>query len=255
MPVAPMSARTTRILRIAMLVMIALVALANAAGLDDADADLWIPFVCIIAVMGVGTRGGPVDALGFVLIEASVVALLGVATFSGSRDGVWVASVGISVLAIGKIALVEMHRLDATKAAETLRSGEHPAPLTRPSEDTSPRAHRADLSSGRLAGPVSETSASAAAPLQTGFRAKDGGPVVVEGKVEDELGARDGDAEHPARDERPAIPRTISELPPAPMNPAPQQHLTPIKAPVVEAPRKKRDRNDPTPRAVPIRRP
>ncbi len=245
MPVAPLSARTTRLLRVAMLVVIALVALANAAGLDDADADLWIPFVCIIAVMGVGTRGGPVDALGFVLIEASVVALLGVATFSGSRDGVWVASVGISVLAIGKIALVEMHRFDASKEpgpqrvvdpkSGELKSGEHPAPESRAKADA---VEDAAASSPSLSAPLSETSASAAAPQQTGLRAK--GDAAVE----------------PAREpERPAIPRTISELPPAPMNPAPQQNLTPVKAPVVEAPRKKRDRNDPTPRSVPLRRP
>jgi len=237
MPV-PLSARTTRVLRIAMLVMIALVALANAAGLDEADADLWIPFVCIIAVMGVGTRGGPVDSLGFVLIEASVVALLGVATFSGSRDGVWVASVGISVLAIGKIAVVEMHRQDGSSVPpSTLRSGEHAALEKPAAEETSPNdlaavssaaVSHAAVSHGSLGAPISETSASAAAPQETGLRAKDA----------------------------PAIPRTISELPPAPMmNPAPQQNVAPIKAKVIEPPRKKRDRNDPTPRSVPIRRP
>jgi hypothetical protein len=102
--------RTTRALRVGMLVVIAIVALTNAIGW--VDADLWIPFVCIIAVMGVGTRGGPVDALSFVLIEAAVVLLLGVATFSASRDAIWAASVAVSVLAIGKIALVELHRRD-----------------------------------------------------------------------------------------------------------------------------------------------
>jgi hypothetical protein len=238
MHVAPPSERTTRVLRIAMLVVIALVALANAAGLDDADADLWIPFVCIIAVMGVGTRGGPVNSLGFVLIEASVVALLGVATFSGSRDGVWVASVAISVLAIGKIAVVEMHRLDASKGGAstpaTMRSGEHTLPpLQRADEDDSPREDRANVSTGSGSARLSETGASAA-PQQTGLRTK----------------------EASATDERPAVPRTISELPPAPMmNPAPQQNVAPIAAKEIEPPRKKRDRNDPTPRAVPIRRP
>lgn len=111
MPERDRHPRVTRVLRIAMLVVIAIVALTNALGW--VDADLWIPFVCIIAVMGVGTRGGPVDGLSFVLIEAAVVLLLGVATFSASRDAIWAASVAVSVLAIGKIALVEMHRRDA----------------------------------------------------------------------------------------------------------------------------------------------
>jgi hypothetical protein len=138
----------TRAIRVGMLVVIALVALANALGW--VDADLWIPFVCIIAVMGIGTRGAPVDALGFVLIEAAVVCLLGVATFSSSRDAVWAASVAVSVLAIGKIALVELHRLDieggsagaerpaggasAKPAAPPVREHERPAPPLAPSE-------------------------------------------------------------------------------------------------------------------------
>lgn len=93
-------------LRVGMLVVIALVCLASAGGW--ADPDLWIPFVCIIAVMGVGTRGGVLEALPFVLIEAAVVLLLGVATFSGSRDFIWAASVAVSLLAVGKIALLEL---------------------------------------------------------------------------------------------------------------------------------------------------
>jgi hypothetical protein len=93
-------------LRTFMLAVIALVALGNA--FEWVDPDLWIPFVCIIAVMGLGTRGGVLDALGFVLVELAVVLVLGVATFSGSRDFVWAASVGISVLAVGKIALLQL---------------------------------------------------------------------------------------------------------------------------------------------------
>lgn len=100
-------------IRVAMLVVIALICLASAVGW--ADPDLWIPFVCIIAVMGVGTRGGVLDALPFVLIEAAVVAVLGVATFSGSRDFVWAASVAVSLLAVGKIALLELTKEDPKK--------------------------------------------------------------------------------------------------------------------------------------------
>ena len=92
-------------IRVAMLAVIALVALGNA--FEWVDPDLWIPFVCIIAVMGLGTRGGVLDTLGFVLVELAVVLVLGVATFSGSRDFVWAASVAISVLAVGKIALLQ----------------------------------------------------------------------------------------------------------------------------------------------------
>lgn len=107
-----------------MLVVIAIVALANAA--EWVDPDLWIPFVCIIAVMGIGTRGGVLDSLGFVLIESAVVLVLGVATFSGSRDFVWAASVAVSILAVGKIALLEMSRGDAPRAAA--RPKPQPAP-------------------------------------------------------------------------------------------------------------------------------
>ena len=95
-------------IRIAMLVAIAVICLVSTFGW--ADPDLWIPFVCIIAVMGVGTRGGVLDALPFVLIEAFVVAVLGVATFSGSRDFIWAASVAVSLVAVGKIALLEITR-------------------------------------------------------------------------------------------------------------------------------------------------
>jgi hypothetical protein len=93
-------------MRAAMLAVIALVALGNA--LEWVDADLWIPFVCIIAVMGIGTHGGVLDTIPFVIFELVVVLVLGVATFSGSRDFVWAASVAISVVAVGKIAVLRI---------------------------------------------------------------------------------------------------------------------------------------------------
>jgi hypothetical protein len=93
-------------MRAAMLAVIALVALGNA--LAWVDADLSVPFVCIIAVMGIGTRGGVLDTLPFVLFELAVVVVLGVATFSESRDFVWAASVAISIVAVGKIALLRI---------------------------------------------------------------------------------------------------------------------------------------------------
>lgn len=103
-------------LRAAMLVVIAAVALGNA--LEWVDPDLWIPFVCIIAVMGVGTRGGVLDTLAFVLGELVVVLVLGAATFSGSRDFVWAASVAISVLAVGKIALLQLAAGDGSRTSD-----------------------------------------------------------------------------------------------------------------------------------------
>lgn len=100
---------TTGAIRVAMLALIAIICLASVGW---SDPDLWIPFVCIIAVMGVGTRGGVLDSLGFVLIEAAVVVMLGVATFSGSRDFIWAASVAVSLVAVGKIALLELTKDD-----------------------------------------------------------------------------------------------------------------------------------------------
>lgn len=98
-----------------MLVVIALVALGNA--LEWVDPDLWIPFVCIIAVMGIGTHGGVLDTLPFVVMELGVVLVLGVATFSGSRDFVWAASVAVSILALGKIAVLRLGTGELTAAA------------------------------------------------------------------------------------------------------------------------------------------
>ena len=123
-----MTARSTVALRVLMLVIIAVVALANAIGW--VDPDLWIPFVCIIAVMGVGTRGGVLDSLRFVLLEAAVVCVLGVATFSGSRDFVWAASVAVSVLAVGKIGLLEMQRSDARAPSGSSRSTARSSPVS-----------------------------------------------------------------------------------------------------------------------------
>jgi hypothetical protein len=141
------TARATTAIRVMMLVVIAVVALANAIGW--VDPDLWIPFVCIIAVMGIGTRGGVLDTLGFVLTELAVVLVLGVATFSGSRDFVWAASVGVSVLAVGKIGLLEMSRNERkaprtrTTSSTATTSGQHrivrePEPETPGAADDEP---------------------------------------------------------------------------------------------------------------------
>jgi hypothetical protein len=99
-----------------MLAVIAIVALGNA--LEWVDTDLWIPFVCIIAVMGIGTHGGVLDTVPFVVFELCVVLVLGVATFSGSRDFVWAASVAISVVAVGKIAVLRIGPPKADDAKE-----------------------------------------------------------------------------------------------------------------------------------------
>jgi hypothetical protein len=119
------NANRNNLIRIAMLVVVAIVMLANAVGW--VDPDLWVPFVCIIAVMGIGMRGGPLESMSFVAIEAVVVLLLGVATFSQSRDFVWAASVGVSLVAIGKVAFMEVQRREAAAAERALREQERRA--------------------------------------------------------------------------------------------------------------------------------
>lgn len=119
------NANRNGLIRIAMLIVIAIVMLANAVGW--VDPDLWVPFVCIIAVMGIGTRGGPLESVGFVAIEAAVVLVLGVATFSGSRDFVWAASVGVSLVAIGKVAFMEVQRREHAAAERAIEQAERAA--------------------------------------------------------------------------------------------------------------------------------
>jgi fatty acid desaturase len=116
------NANRNGLIRIAMLIVIAIVMLANAVGW--VDPDLWVPFVCIIAVMGIGTRGGPLESVGFVAIEAAVVLVLGVATFSSSRDFVWAASVGVSLVAIGKVAFMEVQRREHAAAERAIEEME-----------------------------------------------------------------------------------------------------------------------------------
>ena len=100
------------------------------------DLDLWTPYVCIIAVMGVGTHGGALDSLPFVILETCVVLVLGVATFTGSRDFMWAASVAVSVVAVGKIAFL---RLGAPTQSATLTKKEA-KPEPEPEPKTAPAA-------------------------------------------------------------------------------------------------------------------
>ncbi len=155
------NARRNGWIRTAMLAVIAIVMLANAAGW--VDPDLWIPFVCIIAVMGIGTRGGPLESPSFVAIEALVVLLLGVATFSGSRDFVWAASVGVSLVAIGKVAYLEAQRREAgaaerSEASEPRRALEASPPSrsteagAAASSDVSTSSARGEASADRAEG-------------------------------------------------------------------------------------------------------
>ena len=120
----------TTFMRVAMLAVIALVGLGNA--LEWVDPDLWIPFVCIIAVMGIGTHGGMLDTLPFVVFELAVVLVLGVATFSGSRDFVWAASVAISIVALGKIALL---RIGPGRAKDEAKPKVEPKPASATESD------------------------------------------------------------------------------------------------------------------------
>lgn len=127
-----------------MLVVIALVALGNA--LEWVDLDLWTPYVCIIAVMGVGTHGGVLDTLPFVVLETCVVLVLGVATFTGSRDFMWAASVAVSVLAVGKIALLRLASGDAkpVEAAGKAAPKAEPPTADPPPAASKPPAPEAD---------------------------------------------------------------------------------------------------------------
>lgn len=215
--------RTTRILRVAMLVVIALVALTNAIGW--VDADLWIPFVCIIAVMGIGTRGGPVDALSFVLIEAAVVLLLGVATFSASRDAIWAASVAVSVLAIGKIALVELHRRDLEQGPGRRTAGDPTQRLA--AIDPPPPAVGAPSEEPR---PASEPPPAPMSPA----------PVAVPRVAPTALGAEASSA--PSSTETPTPAETAAES---------AELTVDVSA---GGTRKRRTRDDPTPKAVRLRR-
>jgi hypothetical protein len=133
--------------------------------------------------------------------------------------------VAISVLAIGKIALVEMHRMDTARTPGSARP--------RPGEDDA----SATASLRRTPAPITDA-ASGTADAGTGM------------STAAVSGARPKEAA-----DAPAIPRTISEMPPAPIA-SPSPISAPRAAPLPEEPkaRKKRDRDDPTPRAVPVDR-
>ena len=123
----------TRYARVGMLAVIGLVSLASVAGWTGVD--LWILFVCVIALMGVGTRGGSLDSVNVVALEGAVVVVLGLATFSGSEHFVWAAATGISIVALGKIAFVQLGaagsgagRDGATPGGNSPEEGSKPAP-------------------------------------------------------------------------------------------------------------------------------
>ena len=99
-----------------MLFLVAIVMMWNAMG--PVDPDLWVPFVCIIAVMGIGTRGAPVETIGFVTAEAIVVIFFGIAVFASSREFIWAGSLGVSMLAIGKMGYLEIAKRDVDGSAQ-----------------------------------------------------------------------------------------------------------------------------------------
>jgi hypothetical protein len=125
-------------MRVAMLVVIAIVALGNA--LEWTDADLSVPFVCIIAVMGIGTRGGLLDTVPFVVFELLVVIVLGIATFSDSRDFVWAASVAISIVAVAKIAVVRTRPAEEAKPKDAAKPNDDAKPAPKPKRSDEPDA-------------------------------------------------------------------------------------------------------------------
>lgn len=104
------------IIRVLMLFLVAIAMMWNAMG--QVDPDLWVPFVCIIAVMGIGTRGAPVETIGFVMAEAIVVVFFGIAVFASSREFIWAGSLGVSMLAIAKMGYLEIAKRDVDGIAQ-----------------------------------------------------------------------------------------------------------------------------------------
>lgn len=128
MPPGPeKNATANNVVRVLMLAVVACVMMWNAMG--RVDADMWIPFVCIIAVMGIGTRGAPVETAGFVAAEVLVVIFFGVATLSGSRDFIWAGSLGVSMLAIAKMGYLEISRRDVDGEVSVPKASRVPAPV------------------------------------------------------------------------------------------------------------------------------
>jgi hypothetical protein len=96
---------TQRTIRVGMLAVIAALCVASIA--DWIHHDLSTLFVLVIALIGIGTRGGVLDSIFVVGIEATAVAVLAVATFSGSNAFLHAASGVLAVIAIGKIAALQ----------------------------------------------------------------------------------------------------------------------------------------------------
>ena len=156
LPTEPEKNQTANnIVRVLMLFVVAIVMMWNAMG--RVDADMWIPFVCIIAVLGIGTRGAPVETIGFVAAEVIVVIFFGVATFSGSRDFIWAGSLGVSMLAVAKMGYLEVSKRDVDGVAGASKARALPkVPVPEPSASESSTAEPSAAESS-AAEPVSYT--------------------------------------------------------------------------------------------------
>lgn len=120
---------TQRTIRVGMLALIAALCVASIA--DWIHHDLSTLFVLVIALIGIGTRGGVLDSIFVVGIEATAVVVLAAATFSGSDAFLHAASGVLAVIAIGKIAALQFV---APAAAPT------PAPVAAPASETTTKS-------------------------------------------------------------------------------------------------------------------
>lgn len=120
-----------RTIRVGILALIAALCVASIA--DWIHHDLSTLFVLVIALIGVGTRGGVLDSVFVVAIEAAAVVVLAVATFSGSNAFLHAASAVLAVIAIGKIALLQIAPTPpATGAAAPAAKAASPADVPEP---------------------------------------------------------------------------------------------------------------------------
>lgn len=153
------------IVRVLMLFLVAIAMMWNAMG--TVDPDLWVPFVCIIAVMGIGTRGAPVETIGFVTAEAIVVVFFGVAVFASSREFIWAGSLGVSMLAIAKMGYLEIAKRDvdgsAQRAPTAAKTPSAVAPVVAAAEPAAVAAAEPVTESAAVAEAVTEPVTEAAA--------------------------------------------------------------------------------------------
>ncbi|AKF06539.1 hypothetical protein DB32_003688 [Sandaracinus amylolyticus] len=89
-------------------------------------------FVLVIALIGIGTRGGVLDSVFVVGVEAAAVVMLAVATFASSDAFLHAASATVAVIAIGKIAMLQIVAPVAADGTKKERPASAPETETAP---------------------------------------------------------------------------------------------------------------------------